>query len=131
MAVTVALDGRGAERGSDAVIDGVRAAAADGIRLRVFGDLEALRDAGEIDGVELIAASDEITNSDEPVAAVRSRSQASVVRAAADVADGSSDALVSAGPTGATMTAALFALRRMQGVRRPALALQLLVPGRT
>ena len=69
MAVTVALDGRGAERGSDAVIDGVRAAAADGIRLRVFGDLEALRDAGEIDGVELIAASDEITNSDEPVAA--------------------------------------------------------------
>jgi phosphate acyltransferase len=131
LAVTVALDGRGAERGSDAVIDGVRAAAADGIRLRVFGDLGALRDAGEIDGVELIAASDEITNSDEPVAAVRSRSQASVVRAAADVAEGSSDALVSAGPTGATMTAALFALRRMQGVRRPALALQLLVPGRT
>jgi glycerol-3-phosphate acyltransferase PlsX len=129
--VTVALDGRGAERGSDAVIDGARAAAADGIRLRVFGDLEALRDAGEIDGVEVIAASDEITNSDEPVAAVRSRSQASVVRAAADVAEGSSDALVSAGPTGATMTAALFALRRMQGVRRPALALQLLVPGRT
>jgi phosphate acyltransferase len=29
------------------------------------------------------------------------------------------------------MTAALFALRRMQGVRRPALALQLLVPGRS
>ena len=29
------------------------------------------------------------------------------------------DALASAGPTGATMTAALFALRRMHGVRRP------------
>ena len=42
MAVTVALDGRGAERGADAVIDGARAAAADGIRLRVFGDLGAL-----------------------------------------------------------------------------------------
>jgi phosphate acyltransferase len=129
--VTVALDGRGAERGTEAVIDGARLAAADGIRLRVFGDLEALREAGEIDGVELVAADEEITNSDEPVAAVRARPQASVVRAAADVADGSSAALVSAGPTGATMTAALFALRRMQGVRRPALALQLLVPGRT
>ncbi len=38
--------------------------------------------------------------------------------------------MVSAGSTGATMTAALFALRRTQGVRRPALALQLAVPGR-
>ena len=49
--------------------------------------------------------------------------------AAADVADGRSQALASAGPTGATMTAALFALRRMHGVRRPALAVQLAVPG--
>jgi len=130
LAVTVALDGRGAELGTQAVIEGARAAAADGIRLRVFGDTEALDAAGELDGVELVAAEDEITNSDEPVAAVRSRSQASVVRAAADVAEGNSAALVSAGPTGATMTAALFALRRMQGVRRPALAVQLPVPGR-
>jgi glycerol-3-phosphate acyltransferase PlsX len=128
--VTVALDGRGAERGSDAVIDGARAAAADGIRLRVFGDPDVLAEVADVDGAELITAEEEITNSDEPVAAVRSRPQASVVRAAADVAEGTSSALVSAGPTGATMTAALFALRRMQGVRRPALALQLPVPGR-
>ena len=112
------------------MIEGARAAVADGIRLRVFGDAETLGEAGELDGVELVPADEEITNADEPVAAVRSRPQASVVRAAADVAEGRSEALVSAGPTGATMTAALFALRRMQGVRRPALALQLPVPGR-
>src|SRR2546421_599480 len=35
-----------------------------------------------------------------------------------------------AGPSGATRAAATFALRRIHGVRRPALALQLLVPGR-
>ena len=63
--------------------------------------------------------------------AVRSHPQASVVLAAADVAEGSSDAMVSAGPTGATMTAALFAMKRLRGVRRPALALQLAVPGRS
>ena len=131
MAVTVALDGRGAERGSEAVIAGARAAAADGIRLRVFGDLQALRDAEEIEGVELVAAEEEITNDEDPVGAVRDTPRASVVLAAADVAAGRSQALASAGPTGATMTAALFALRRMQGVRRPALALQLLVPGST
>jgi glycerol-3-phosphate acyltransferase PlsX len=127
--VTVALDGRGAERGSEAVIGGTRAATADGIRVRVFGDPRSLAEIRDLDGAELVAADDEITNADEPVAAVRKRSQASVVRAAADVAEGHSAGLVSAGPTGATMTAALFALRRMQGVRRPALAVQLLTPG--
>jgi phosphate acyltransferase len=128
--VTVALDGRGAERGAEAVIEGARAAAGDGIRLRVFGDLDLLAEIRELDGAELIPATEEITNDDEPVAAVRSRPEASVVKAAGDVAEGRSVALVSAGSTGATMTAALFAFRRMQGVRRPALALQLPVPGR-
>jgi glycerol-3-phosphate acyltransferase PlsX len=98
--------------------------------VRVFGDRELLAEIRELDGAELIPAAEEITNADEPVAAVRSRPRASVVQAATDVADGRSAALVSAGATGATMTAALFALRRMQGVRRPALALQLPVPGR-
>ena len=70
---TVALDGRGAERGSEAIVAGTRAAAADGIRLRVFGDPAALTAVEEIDGAELVAAAEEITNADEPVAAVRSR----------------------------------------------------------
>src|SRR5205814_4158807 len=88
---------------------------------------------GGLDGaadVEIVDAPEAITNEDEPVAAVRSRDGASIVRAAADVAEGRSQALVSAGPTGATMAASTFALRRIHGVRRPALAVQLLVPGR-
>jgi len=129
--VTVALDGHGAERGTEAIVAGARAAAADGIRLRVFGDPAALASVEEIDGAELVVAAEQITNADEPVAAVRSRPEASVVLAARDVAEGRSQAMMSAGSTGATMTAALFALRRMHGVRRPALALQLVVPGRS
>jgi hypothetical protein len=39
---TVALDGRGAERGPDTIVAGVRAVAADGIRVRVFGDPASL-----------------------------------------------------------------------------------------
>jgi glycerol-3-phosphate acyltransferase PlsX len=38
--------------------------------------------------------------------------------------------MVSAGSTGATMAAATFGLRRLQGVKRPALAAQLPVPGK-
>ena len=127
---TVALDGRGAERGPEAIVGGARAAADDGIALRVFGDPQELAGLESVAGVELVPAADEIGNDDEPVAAVRGKPDSSVVLAAADVAAGRSDALASAGPTGATMTAALFALRRQHGVRRPALTVQLAVPGR-
>ena len=98
--------------------------------MRVFGDRAQLAELEGADGVELIAAPEEVTNEEDPVAAVRSKETASVVMAARDMAEGHSDAIASAGPTGATMTAALFALRRMQGVRRPALAVQLPIPAR-
>jgi glycerol-3-phosphate acyltransferase PlsX len=129
-AVTVALDALGAERGPDVVVAGVKAAAADGIRVRVFGDRAALADLSGVDGVEVLPAADLIGNEEEPVAAVRSRPEASIVRAAADVAAGRSQALASPGSTGATMAAATFALRRLHGVRRPALAVQLPTVGR-
>ena len=127
---TVALDGYGAERGAEAIVAGARLAAADGIGLRVFGDPGRLAEIDAIEGAELIAAQTAITNDDEPVAAVRGTPDASVVKAAGDVAAGNSDAAVSVGPTGATMTAALFAFRRLHAVRRPALTVQLAVPGR-
>jgi phosphate acyltransferase len=124
----VAVDGRGVERGIEALGDGVEAARSDGIAIRLFGDPARL---SGIRGAELVEATDEISNDEDPVRAVRSHPGASVVLAAADVAEGRADAMVSAGPTGATMTAALFAMKRLRGVRRPALALQLAVPGRS
>jgi len=125
---TVALDGRGAEKGAKVLLEGASRAMSDGIAVRVFGDPQELAPLREA-GAEVVPAPGEITNEDDPVAAVRSREDASIVMAATDVAEGRSDALVSAGPTGATMAAALFGLRRLSGVRRPALAVQLVIPG--
>ncbi len=122
--VTVALDGRGVEQGTDVLVAGAKLALSDGIAIRVFGDPAELAPLGEI-GAEIVDAPGAISNDDDPVSSVRSREDASIVMAAADVAAGRSDALVSAGPTGATMAAALFALRRLSGVRRPSLAVQL------
>lgn len=98
--------------------------------MRVFGDPADLAGLADLDAAEVIAAPGWITNDEDPVAAVRRHEDASIVMAAADVAAGQSQALVSAGPTGATMAAALFALRRLSGVRRPALAVQLVAPGK-
>jgi glycerol-3-phosphate acyltransferase PlsX len=126
--ITVALDGHGAERGFDVLAEGARRAAADGIGLRVFGPAVELGLDG-VDGVEVVATEEWISNREDPVPAVRARPEASVVRAAADVAAGRSAAMVSAGSTGAAMAAATFGLRRLKGVQRPALAARLPVPG--
>jgi glycerol-3-phosphate acyltransferase PlsX len=128
-AVTVALDGYGAEQGFDVLAEGARLAAADGIGVRVFGPQRALGLSG-VDGIEVVDTTESIGNEEDPVPAVRAKKEASVVRAAADVAAGNSAALVSCGSTGATMAAATFGLRRLKGVQRPALAVQLPVPGK-
>ena len=127
--VTVALDGFGAEQGFDVLAEGARIAAADGIRIRVFGPAARLGLDG-VEGIEVIDAGESIGNEEDPVPAVRAKKEASVVRAAADVAAGDSGALVSHGSTGATMAAATFGLRRLKGVQRPALAVRLPVPGK-
>src|SRR5207245_1694478 len=54
----------------------------------------------------------------------------SIVQAARAVAQGSAQALVCAGGTGAALAAGLFNIKRTRGVYRPALALALPVPGR-
>jgi phosphate acyltransferase len=126
---TVALDGFGAERGFGVLADGARRAASEGIRLRVFGPADELGLEGA-DGVEVVSTSEWISNEEEPVAAVRSRPEASIVRAARDVAEGGAEALATVGSTGAAMAAATFGLRRLRGVQRPALAVLVPVPGK-
>jgi len=127
--VTVALDGYGAEQGFEVLAEGARKAAADGIKVRVFGPPKELGLDGE-EGIEVVPTSDWIRNEEDPVPAVRAKPEASVVRAAREVADDAADALVSSGSTGATMAAATFGLRRLKGVQRPALAVQVPVPGK-
>ena len=111
---TVALDGFGAEQGFDALAEGAKMAAADGIRVRVFGPPGELGLDG-VDGIEVVPTAEWIGNEEDPVPAVRAKKEASVVRAARDVAAGDAEAMVSHGSTGATMAAATFGLRRLQG----------------
>jgi glycerol-3-phosphate acyltransferase PlsX len=127
--ITVALDGFGAEQGFEVLAQGARVAAADGIRLRVFGPAEDLGLDG-VEGIEVVPTAEWIGNEEDAVSSVRRKKDASVVLAAADVAAGRSAAMVSSGSTGATMAAATFGLRRLKGVQRPALAVQLPVPGK-
>jgi phosphate acyltransferase len=129
-AVTVALDGYGAERGFEVLAEGARLAAGDGIGVRVFGPERALGLAG-VEGVDVVQTAEWIGNEEDAVPAVRAKKEASVVRAAREVAAGEAAAMVSCGSTGAAMAAATFGMRRLKGVQRPALAVRLPVPGKS
>lgn len=127
---TVALDGFGVEAGFDVLAAGAKLAAADGIGLRIFGPAAEI-DLAEVDSAEVIDTTDHVTNHDDPVEAVNSRPDCSIARAVEDVKAGQSEAVVSCGSTGATLAASLIGFRRSRGVKRPALAAQVPLPGRT
>lgn len=71
----------------------------------------------------LIESAEEIISNDEPpVLAVRRKKNSSLVKAVTMVKEGRADAVISAGSTGALLTAALLIIGRIKGVDRPALA---------
>ncbi|WP_163101464.1 phosphate acyltransferase PlsX [Peribacillus alkalitolerans] len=72
--------------------------------------------------ISILHTEETILGTDEPVRAVRRKKDASMVLAARQVAEGSADACISAGNTGALMAAGLFVVGRIDGIERPALA---------
>lgn len=78
--------------------------------------------------VEIVHASEVITMDDPPVQAVRRKKDSSMGRAIDLVKKGEADAVVSAGNTGALMTAALLKLRTLEGIDRPGLAVLIPAP---
>ncbi len=62
---------------------------------------------------------------------MRRKKDSTLVRAAEAVRDGKASAMISAGNTGATMASALLRMGRIKGVKRPAIATPIPVPGST
>ena len=92
-------------------------------------DLAAHVSAVGAEDLRIVEAPDVIGMDEDPVAAVRAKHGASVRIACQLVADGQAGAVVSAGATGATLTAALLTMGRLPGVRRPVVAAVLPLPG--
>jgi glycerol-3-phosphate acyltransferase PlsX len=72
--------------------------------------------------IEIVNASEVVYMSDHPVKAVRQKKDSSLAVCAKLVADGKADAFISMGNSGAAMAAALFYLKRIDGVLRPAIS---------
>jgi len=107
----------GGDRGPDEVVAGALAAAADGIVPILFGP--STLDTG---GLDHVVADEVIAMDEKPAEAVRAKPGSSLVAACRAVGEGSADAVVSAGNTGAMLAAGLLEIRRIPGVLRPAIA---------
>ena len=71
---------------------------------------------------EIVDAPTVITMQDAPLSVVRAKKDSSMVVGLQMLADGKGDALVSTGNTGALFTGANLLVRKIKGVRRPAIA---------
>jgi phosphate acyltransferase len=117
MAVRVAVDALGGDRGPDEIVAGALEAAADGIVPVLFGPA-----ALDTRGLEHVVADQAIAMDEKPAEAVRAKPNSSLVASCRAIAEGTADAVVSAGNTGAMLAAGLLEIRRIPGVARPAIA---------
>lgn len=123
----LAIDGMGGDNAPQAVVAGVVDAAPkiDG-QVWIYGPEDLLKK--ELDGysydqnkIRIIPCGEVITGEDNPIRAVRSKKDSSMVRAVMDVKEGKVDAFVCAGNTGALITSSSLLLGRIKGLHRPAL----------
>jgi len=117
MAVRVAVDAMGGDRGPEDVVAGAVAAAADGIVPVLYGPASL-----DPRGLEHVVAEQVIAMDDKPAEAVRAKPDSSLVASCRAVGEGKAHAVVSAGNTGAMLAAGLLEIRRLPGVLRPAIA---------
>lgn len=73
------------------------------------------------ENVEILNATDLITNDDDPAIAIRRKKDSSMVVALKALSDGKGDAFISAGNTGAILAGGLFIVKRVSGVERAAI----------
>ena len=87
--------------------------------------LEVLKNHGISDlprGIDIANAEDVVDMHDDPGAVLHKRKGSSMVVGLKMLADGQGDAFVSAGSTGALLTAATLVVKRVKGIRRAAMA---------
>ncbi len=125
----IALDAQGTDQAPASEIAGAVQALTDRHDLTVVlvGDESAIRSElarhhdAPTDRIEVVHAPERILPAEAPASAVRRRPDSSIVKGIRLQKEGTADAFVSAGSTGAVMAASLILLRPLPGVARPAI----------
>ena len=125
----ILIDAMGGDHAPEAIVRGAIDAAAEfGAQIVLVGRGEAILkslSALGLDtlpkGVEVANADDVVDMCDDPATVIRTRPDSSMVVGLRMLAEGAGDAFISAGSTGALLSAATLIVKRVKGIRRAAL----------
>ena len=124
----IAVDAFGGDNAPKAVVEGCVAALKtySDITIALCGDEESIKNelsAYDYDSsrVEIHHAPEVIGCDEQPTFAIRRKKNSSLVKAMELVRDKEAECVLSAGSTGAVLAGATFIVRRIEGVKRPAL----------
>ncbi|MBN1640225.1 MAG: phosphate acyltransferase PlsX [Anaerolineae bacterium] len=125
----IVLDAMGGDHAPGVVIDGaVQAVRELGVEVVLVGREDAIRRElarHDTAGLPLsVVHADQVIEMDEHVDAVKAKRDASIRVGMRLVREGEAEGFVSAGNSGAVMASAIFDLRRIRGIKRPALAVR-------
>ena len=127
--VNVAVDAMGGDNAPAEIVKGAVEAVNADSRVKVFlvgrpapVEEELKKYTYPKEQVEVVPAEEVIEMAEAPVMAIRKKKNSSIVKALYMVKDGTCDAYVSAGSTGATLVGGQVIVGRIKGVERPPLA---------
>lgn len=127
--VNVAVDAMGGDNAPSEIVKGAIEALNESDNVKVFlvGRETVIRDelrkyTFDDARLEIVHAEEVIETAEPPVMAIRKKKDSSIVKAMNMVKDGSCDAFVSAGSTGAILVGGQIIVGRIKGVERPPLA---------
>ena len=126
--MNIMIDGMGGDHAPEEIVKGAVQAAKEisgtvsiiGQEERINECLQALNWNG--DNIEVVNATEVISNNESPAMAVRKKKDSSISKGMRMLKEGEVDAFVSAGSTGALLSAGLLILGRIRGIKRPAIA---------
>ena len=122
----IIIDAMSGDKAPEEIVKGAVMARRElGVDVVLVGQQEVVKaclEAESCTDIEVVDARDVITMEDDPSTATRRKKGASMTVALNMLRDGSGDAVVSAGSTGALLTGATLIVKRITGIRRAALA---------
>ena len=124
----ILIDGMGGDFAPEEIVKGAIKAAAEisetvviiGPEELIHEQLKANRWKG--DNIEVVDATEVITNEEQPAMAVRKKKDSTIVKGMNMLRTGEADIFISGGSTGALLAGGLVTLGRIKGIRRPAIA---------
>ena len=123
----IIVDMMGGDNAPLAVLEGAAQAVKEyGVNVVGVGDEALVRKTAQensipLDGIELVNCTEVIDMCDEPARAIRQKKDSSIVVGLNMLKDGKGDAFVSAGSTGALVVGGTLIVKRIKGVKRPAI----------